>query len=241
MTTSTKNDELYLSKIFGYTRPTEYNTFFGRYIVTMMNVDGHVGDLGILDTNQHPAIYYHITVTAKPKGEGDGDGGLSAKVFSWRKSEEGLPVDVVVEGDPCNEDNELGCILRGFCDWMSTVVNNGGKHEQFLITPHKENELIVAPIVNLVSGAALGWTLKTSIKITNQVDFYFPMFAVNKTDKFFSYSKGVPGETIVDFSDINEFINSEYYLTGDDIPPHVLIQQKECLLEVERQLMGKVN
>ena len=40
MTTDTKNDDLYLSKIFGYTRPTEYNTFFGRYIMTMMNIDG---------------------------------------------------------------------------------------------------------------------------------------------------------------------------------------------------------
>lgn len=224
MTTNTRNDKLYLSKIFGYTRPTEYNTFFGRYIVTMMNIDGHVGDLGILDTNQHPTIYYHITVTAKPKGGGDGE--LSAKVFAWRKSEEGLPVEVVIEGDLCNEDTELGCILRGFCDWVSTVVSNSGKHEQFLITPHKENELIVAPIVNLVSGAALDWALKTSIKITDQIDFYFPMFSVNKTDKFFSYSKGIPGETIVDFNDIDEFINSEYYLTSDDIPPHVRIQQK---------------
>lgn len=239
MTTNSKNDDLYLSKIFDYTKPTEYNTFFGRYLVTLMNVDGHTGDIGILDTNQHPAIYYHITVTAKPKGDGSGE--LSVKVFAWRKSEEGLPVKMVIEGDPCNEATELGCILRGFCDWVSTVVQNGGECESFLITPHKENELIVAPIVNLVSGAALGWALKTSIKITDQTDFYFPMFAVNKTDKFFSYSKGIPGETIVDFSDINEFINSEYYLTGDDIPPYVRLQQKECLLEVERQLIGTIN
>lgn len=239
MTTDTKNDDLYLSKIFGYTRPTEYNTFFGRYIMTMMNIDGHVGDLGILDTDQSPAIYYHIAVTATPKGDGDGE--LSAKVFAWRKPAEGLPVRVVIEGDPCNEDTQLGCIFRGFCDWVSTVVQNGGEYEPFLITPHKENELIVGPIVNLISGAALGWALKTSIKITGQTDFYFPMFAVNKTDKFFSYSKGIPGETIVDFSDINEFINSEYYLTGDDIPPYVRLQQKECLLEVERQLMGTIN
>lgn len=239
MTTDTKNDDLYLSKIFGYTKPTEYNTFFGRYIVTMMNIDGHVGDLGILDIDQHPTIYYHITVTATPKGDGDGE--LSAKVFAWRKPEEGLPVKVVIEGDPCNEDTQLGCILRGFCDWVSTVVQNGGKYDPFLIAPHKENELIVGPIVNLISGAVLGWALKTSIKITGQTDFCFPMFAVNKTDKFFSYSKGIPGETIVDFSDINEFINSEYYLTGDDIPPYVRLQQKECLLEVERQLMGTIN
>jgi len=39
MTTNSKNDDLYLSKIFGYMKPTEYNTFFGRYIVTMMNTD----------------------------------------------------------------------------------------------------------------------------------------------------------------------------------------------------------
>ena len=239
MTTDTRNDDLYLSKIFGYTKSTEYNTLFGRYLVTMMNIDGHVGDLGILDTDQCPTVYYHITVTATPKGDGNSE--LSAEVFAWRKSEGELPVKMVIEGDPCNEDTQLGCILRGFCDWVSSVAGNGSKHEQFLITPHKENELIVAPVVTLVSGAALGWALKTSIKITGQTDFYFPMFAVNKTDKFFSYSKGVPGETIVDFSDVNEFINSEYYLTGDDIPPHVRIQQKECLLEVERQLMGKVN
>lgn len=239
MTTDTRNDDLYLSKIFGYTRPTEYSTFFGRYLVTMMNIDGHVGDLGVLDTDQCPAVYYHITVAATPKG--DGNSGLSAKVFAWRKSEGELPVKMVIEGDPCNEDTQLGCILRGFCDWASSVVSNGGKHESFLITPYKENELIIAPVVNLVSGAALSWALKTSIKITGQTDFYFPMFAVNKTDKFFSYSKGVPGETIVEFSSVDEFINSEYYLTGDDIPPHVRIQQKECLLEVERQLMGKVN
>ena len=239
MTTDTRNDKLYLSRIFGYTRPTEYNTFFGRYIVTMMNINGHAGDLGILDTNQHPVIYYHIAVTAKPKGDGDGE--LSAKIFAWRKSEEGLPVEMVIEGDPCNEDTELGCIFRGFCDWVSAVVSDGGEYEQFMITPYKENELIVAPVVNLVSGAALDWALKTSIKITGQTNFYFPMFTVNKTDKSFSYSKGIPGETIVNFSDINKFINSEYYLTGDDVAPHVRIQQEECLLEVERQLIGTID
>ena len=124
---------------------------------------------------------------------------------------------------------------------MSAVVSDGGEYEQFLITPYKENELTVAPVVNLVSGAALGWALKTSIKITGQTNFYFPMFTVNKTDKSFSYSKGIPGETIVVFSDINKFINSEYYLTGDDVAPHVRIQQEECLLEVERQLIGTIN
>lgn len=239
MTTDTRNDDLYLSKIFGYTKPTEYNTFFGRYLVTMMNIDGHVGDLGILDTDQYPVIYYHTTITVTPKD--DGGNGLSARVFAWRKSEGELPVKMVIEGDPCNEDTQLGCILRGFCDWVSAVVSDGGEYEQFLITPYKENELIVAPVVNTVSGAALGWALKTSIKITGQTDFYFPMFAVNKTDKSFSYSKGISGETTVDFSDINEFMNSEYYLTGDDVAPHVRIQQKECLLEVERQLMGTIN
>lgn len=238
MTTNSKNDDLYLSKIFGYMKPTEYNTFFGRYLVTLMNVDGHTGDLGILDTNKHPAIYYHITVTAKPKGDGNGE--LSVKVFAWRKSEEGLPVKMVIEGDPCNEATGLGCILRGFCDWVSTVVQNGGKYEPFVITPRKDG-VVVGPAVNLVAGASLSWALENKEVLVAQHDFYFPMFAVNKTDKFFSYSKGIPGETIVDFSDINEFINSEYYLTGDDIPPYVRLQQKECLLEVERQLMGTIN
>lgn len=239
MTTDTKNDDLYLSKIFGYTKPTEYNTFFGRYIVTMMNIDGHVGDLGILDIDQHPTIHYHITVTATPKGDGTGE--VSAKVFAWRKPAEGLPVRVVIEGDPCNENTQLGCILRGFCDWVSTTIQNGGKYEPFVITPRDNGDIVVGPVVNLVAGASLAWAIENKEVLVAQHDFYFPMFAVNKTDKFFSYSKGIPGETIVDFSDINEFINSEYYLTGDDIPPYVCLQQKECLLEVERQLMGTIN
>lgn len=239
MTTDTKNDDLYLSKIFGYTKPTEYNTFFGRYIVTMMNIDGHVGDLGILDIDQHPIIYYHITVTATPKGDGTGE--VSAKVFAWRKPAEGLPVRVVIEGDPCNENTQLGCILRGFCDWVSTTIQNGGKYESFVITPRDNGDVVVGPVVNLVAGASLAWAIENKEALVAQHDFYFPMFAVNKADKFFSYSKGIPGETIVDFSDINEFINSEYYLTGDDIPLYVRLQQKECLLEVERQLMGTIN
>lgn len=239
MTADTKNDDPYLSKIFGYTKPTEYNTFFGRYIVTMMNTDGHVGDLGILDIDQHPTIYYHITVTATPKGDGTGE--VSAKVFAWRKPAEGLPVRVVIEGDPCNENTQLGCILRGFCDWVSTTIQNGGKYEPFVITPRNNGDVVVGPVVNLVAGASLAWAIENKEVLVAQHDFYFPMFAVNKTDKFFSYSKGIPGETIVDFSDINEFINSEYYLTGDDIPPYVRLQQKECLLEVERQLMGTIN
>lgn len=239
MTTDTKNDDLYLSKIFGYTKPTEYNTFFGRYIVTMMNIDGHVGDLGILDIDQRTTIYYHITVTATPKGDGTGE--VSAKVFAWRKPAEGLPVRVVIEGDPCNENTQLGCILRGFCDWVSTTIQNGGKYEPFVITPRNNGDVVVGPVVNLVAGASLAWSIENKEVLVDQHDFYFPMFAVNKTDKFFSYSKGIPGETIVDFSDINEFINSEYYLTGDGIPPYVRLQQKECLLEVERQLMGAIN
>lgn len=238
MTTNNKNDDLYLSKIFGYTKPTEYNTFFGRYIVTVMNIDGHVGDLGILDIDQRPTIYYHITVTATPKGDGTGE--VSARVFAWRKPDEGLPVRVVIEGDPCNENTQLGCILRGFSDWVSTTAQNGVKYEPFVITPRKDG-VVVGPAVNLVAGASLSWALESKDVSVAQHDFYFPMFGVNKTDKFFSYSKGIPGETIVDFSDINEFINSEYYLTGDDIPPYVRLQQKECLLEVERQLMGTIN
>lgn len=238
MTTDTRNDKLYLSKIFGYTRPTEYNTFFGRYIVTMMNIDGHVGDLGILDIDQHPTIYYHITVTVKPKGDSNGE--LSIKVFAWRKSEEGLPVEVMIEGDPCGEGTQLGCILRGFCDWVSTMIQNGGEYVPFVITPRNDG-VVVGPVVNLIAGATLSWAVESKDILVAQHDFYFPMFDVNKEDKFFSYSKGIPGETIVDFRDINEFINSEYYLTGDDIPPDVRIQQKECLLEVERQLMGKIN
>ena len=238
MTTNSKNDDLYLSKIFGYTKPTEYNTFFGRYIVTVMNIDGHVGDLGILDIDQHPTIYYHITVTATPKGDGTGE--VSANVFAWRKPDEGLPVRVVIESDPCNENTQLGCILRGFSDWVSTTAQNGVKYEPFVITPRKDG-VVVGPAVNLVAGASLSWALESKDVSVDQHDFYFPMFGVNKTDKFFSYSKGIPGETIVDFSDINECINSEYYLTGDDIPPYVRLQQKECLLEVERQLMGTIN
>lgn len=146
----------------------------------------------------------------------------------------------MIEGDPCNENTQLGCILRGFSDWVSTTAQNGGKYEPFVITPRKDG-VVVGPAVNLVAGASLSWALESKDVSVDQHDFYFPMFGVNKTDKFFSYSKGIPGETIVDFSDINEFINSEYYLTGDDIPPYVRLQQKECLLEVERQLMGTIN
>lgn len=236
MTTDSKNDGLYLSKTFGYTKPTEYNTFFGRYIVTMMNVNGNIGDMGFIDIDVHPMVYNHITVTANVDG-----GGVAVQIYSWKQTEEGLPIQIPFASDIYNADTASGCLIRGFCDYVFGTVDSGVGYRHVTVIPGEDNTAVIGPEINVINAGVFHWMEKSDAEILKQSDLYFPIFKVYKEQGFFSYSKGIPGEQDVDFSDINEFMNSECYLTGDDIAPFVLIQQKECLLEVERQLIGTIN
>lgn len=236
MTTNSKNDDLYLGSVFGYNKPTEYNTFFGRYLVTLMNVDGKIGDMGFIDTDVHPMVYNHITVTANVDS-----GKVAVEIYSWKQTKEGLPIQIPFASDIYSADTASGCLIRGFCDYVFSTVDSGNGYQNVTVIPGEDNTVVIGPAINVVNAAVFHWMEKSDVEMLKQSDLYFPIFKVYKEQGFFSYSKGIPGEQEVDFSDINEFMNSEYYLTGDDIAPFVRLQQKECLLEVERQLMGTIN
>lgn len=215
--TQITNDE-YLSTVFKYDRSTEYNTYFGRYIATLIDVNGNVGTLGILDTDQHPTVYYHITVTADAK-----ESKVSIDALAYQQNEHGLPKRIELDDSLSGGDHPLSHTVRGFCDWVNSLVDKDGKYDNFITVPHHKHDTIIAPVINLVAGAGLAWAMKSNPDAGDGTDFYFPMFVVNKESNFFSYSKGILSEQPVDFSDINEFINSEYYITGDDVAPFVRI------------------
>ena len=226
----------YLSTVFKYNHSTEYNTFFNRYIVVLIDVNGNVGTLGVLDTDQHPTVYYHITVTFDAE-----ESKVVIDALAYQQSEHGLPKQIDLDDSLSGGDYPLSHLVRGFSDWVSSLVDQDGKYDNFIAVPHQKHDTIIAPVINMVGGAGLAWAMKSNEEAGDGTDFYFPMFVVKKDGSYFSYSKGILSEQPVDFSDINEFINSEYYITGDDVAPFVKIQQKACLLEVEKLLMGTIN
>lgn len=238
MTTDTRSDELYLNKIFGYTRPTEYNTFFGRYLITRIHINRDSGTLGILDTNKHPMVYHRVEVEiAKENGKYVS----RVSVFSWSKDSAGGVVKLDNITPPQQGDDKFACIIRGFADRIVMIMKKKIPYSFYSSGLADNGNHVVSPEINATGSRTLMWLEKAKVKGVAANSLYFPMFKLDKQRGVFYYSRNVYKQPYVEFSSVDEFRKSEYYIQGDDVAPIVLAQQEECLLEVERQLMGTIN
>ena len=240
MTEKTDNKPDY-SVVFKYVRPTEYNTYFGRYVVTTIHIEGNKGTIGFLDIDKYPMVYHHAEVEVSTEGDGSG----KCSIMSYEHNNKGAPVSIGVNKEVTDKNNTIGMLTRGFIDlvYASQFEFPSG---EFVLVPRLDEEGNpvgedgISPFCMLLSTFVAGWAEKNKTFNLEKGDLYLPVFAVDKENKYFTYFR-YPGAQPADFSDINEFMNSEYYLTGDDVAPFVRVQQKACLLEIERQLMSTIN
>lgn len=235
---NTNISEYDVESVFKFTHPTEYNTFFGRYLITRIHINRDNGTLGILDTNKHPMVYHRVEVEiAKENGKYVSH----VSVFSWSKDLAGDAIKLDDITPPQQEDDKFACIIRGFADRIVMIMKKKIPYSLYSSGLADNGNHVVSPEINATGSRTLMWLEKAKVKGVTANSLYFPMFKLDKQRGVFYYSRSVHKQPYVEFSSVDEFKKSEYYIQGDDVAPIVLAQQEECLLEVERQLMGTIN
>lgn len=231
-------NEYDVDSVFKFTRPTEYNTFFGRYLIIRIHISHGNGILGILDINKHPMVYHQIEVKIN---EANSELVPQVNTFSWTKDQSDQVVELSNARTPQQDDKQLACLVRGFADRIVMIMENGISCSHCTAGLAPDGDFVVSPEINAIGACTLLWLEVKGVEEDASNSLYFPMFKLDKPRGVFYYSKIVDTQPYVEFSSVEEFKQSEYYIQGDDIAPIALAQQEECLLEVERQLIGTIN
>lgn len=227
-----------VDSVFKFTYPTEYNTSFGRYLIIRIHINHDNGVLGILDIDKYPMVYHRVEVKITKE---DGKYISHVSVSSWSRGPFGAAVKLDGITLPQQEDDQFACLIRGFADRIVTTMKKQIPYSLYSSGLAKNGNHVVSPEINAIESRALAWVVKAKVKGAIVNSLYFPMFKLDKQRGVFYYSRSVHKQPYVEFGSIEEFKRSEYYIQGDDVAPIALAQQEECLLEVERQLIGTIN
>lgn len=231
-------DEHDVESVFKFTRPTEYNTFFGRYLVTRIYISHGSGVLGILDIDSHPTVYHRMEVKINETDEGYIP---HINTFSWSRDQSNQVVKLNHTHPPQLDDEQLACLARGFSDRIAMIMKKEIPYSLCAAGLANNGNYVVSPEINAIGSRTLLWLEEAEVETEIVNCLYFPMFKLDKQRGVFYYSRDINKQPFVEFSSVDEFKKSEYYIQGDDVALIALAQQEECLLEVERQLMGIIN
>ena len=137
--------EYNVDSVFKFTRPTEYNTFFGRYLVTRIHINHDNGTIGILDIDKYPIVYHRVEVEVIKENSKYVS---HVSISSWSKDSTGGVVKLDGITPPQQEDDRFACIIRGFSDRIVMIMKKKIPYSFYSSGLADNGNYVVSPEIN---------------------------------------------------------------------------------------------